>query len=293
MTGFFARMAERAVGREVALQPRLPARFEASSLEPAELHVEEVERLAPTVVAGVEEEPAVERASVPPAARAPDSPAPVQPRAAPAEPRAPALEPAPRPERGGEPPPPAGTAPEPPPVRQPAPAEPAEPAPEREDRPRPEVAERPPPSLELAQPPAAPRRRRRPAPGPVATPALDLAALLRDHVVPALVERGAVSRDERPVVAAPSGAAAVRGRGAPRPGTIGVRATPAVVAAPARAEPGEPRERDADPAVHLHIDRVVVTRAPAPAPPQPAPPPRPPRRTVDHAAYLARRRERP
>jgi hypothetical protein len=126
----------------------------------------------------------------------------------------------------------------------------------------------------------------------VAAPALDLAALLREHVVPALVDRGALSRDERAVVAEPASAAAARRQDPPQPGTVAVRATPAAAMAPARGQPEELPARDADPAVHLHIDQVVVTRAPPPTPPAPAPPPRAARRTVDHAAYLARRRER-
>jgi hypothetical protein len=116
----------------------------------------------------------------------------------------------------------------------------------------------------------------------------DLAALLREHVMPALVERGVVSREERAVVAEPSNAAPAPRNDPPDPGTVTVRATPPAASEPAEERPAQPSEQ----AVHLHIDRVVVTRAPAPAPP-PAPAPRPPRRTVDHAAYLARRRERP
>jgi hypothetical protein len=123
-------------------------------------------------------------------------------------------------------------------------------------------------------------------------PALDLAVLLREHVMPALVDRGALGRDERPVVAEPRSPASARRQAPPGPGRVAVRATPPVFA-PAGHEPGGPQEPDADPAVHLHIDQVLVTRAPAPTPPPPAPPPRALRRTVDHAAYLARRRERP
>lgn len=105
--------------------------------------------------------------------------------------------------------------------------------------------------------------------------------------MPALVERGVVSREERAVVAEPSTAAPAPRNDPPSPGTVTVRATPPAASEPAEERPAQPSEQ----AVHLHIDRVVVTRAPAPAPP-PAPAPRPPRRTVDHAAYLARRRER-
>jgi hypothetical protein len=113
---------------------------------------------------------------------------------------------------------------------------------------------------------------------------------LRDHVMPALVDRGVVSRAERPVVEPPRPAAATHRPQAPRPGSVAVRATAPATVSHEVAEP--PDARGPDPTVHLHIDRVLVTRAPAPAPPAPAPP-RPQRRTVDHDAYLARRRERP
>jgi hypothetical protein len=118
----------------------------------------------------------------------------------------------------------------------------------------------------------------------------ELAVLLREHVVPALVERRVVSREERVVVAEPSNAAPPPRQAAPGPGTVSVRATPPAATPPEPA--GQRPAHRSEPTVQLHIDRVVVTRAPAPTPP-PAPVPRPPRRTVDHAAYLARRRERP
>jgi hypothetical protein len=55
---------------------------------------------------------------------------------------------------------------------------------------------------------------------------------------------------------------------------------------PLDAETAGPPAPGRPPEVHVHIDRVTVTRAPTP------PPPAPPRSTVDHDAYLARRRER-
>lgn len=319
MTGFFARMGDRAAGREAPLAPRRPARFEVPSPAAGEPTVEEVERLAAPVAhaeesgaqdarprrgeppavstrrgeppadsTGREEPPAdsTEREEPPPA---PPQPV-VSPRAVPAA--------APPPRGRAEPPAAPARAGDRPPVARPVPASPPPPDPPvaaREGRRRPEADDRPPPAAAPAPLAPAPgrRRRRRPAPGPAPAPALDLAALLREHVVPALVDRGAVSRDERPVVAEPHSAAGARRQDPPRPGTVAVHATPPAISAPARLQLGDPEERDGSPAVHLHIDRVVVTRAAPPAPPAPASPPRAPRRTVDHAAYLARRRERP
>ena len=184
-----------------------------------------------------------------------------------------------------------------PPVARPVPASPPPPDPPvaaREGRRRPRQTTAAPGrgARALGARAGAPRRRR-PAPGPAPAPALDLAALLREHVVPALVDRGAVSRDERPVVAEPHSAAGARRQDPPRPGTVGRARDPAGHLRARAPQLGDPEERDGSPAVHLHIDRVVVTRAAPPAPPAPASPPRAPRRTVDHAAYLARRRERP
>jgi hypothetical protein len=196
------------------------------------------------------------------------------------------------PDARDEPPaPPPARVDEPPAVQEPAPAPP--PAPVEAQRPGPQPAPPLRPAPERVPSPPPRRRRRRAAPAPSATPTLDLAALLRDHVVPALVDRGALGRDERPIIAEPASAATARRHEPPRPGTVAVRATPATAAAAAGHEPEELPARDADPAVHLHIDQVLVTRAPPPAPPPPAPAPRAARRTVDHAAYLARRRERP
>jgi len=116
---------------------------------------------------------------------------------------------------------------------------------------------------------------------------VDLAGLLRRHVVPALVDRGVVDRDEKPVDRPAHGPAS------PPPGRFMVEARD--VAAPRphpNSETDIPRAADTPPDVHVHIDRVVVTRAPGPPPPPTPPPSPPPRSTVDHDAYLARRRER-
>lgn len=135
-----------------------------------------------------------------------------------------------------------------------------------------------------ARPRELPPRARRPevgrrsaprAPRPVSTP-MDLEALLRDEVFAALVERGDVPAGEQAVV---ESGPTTR---APRPGTAALRAErvrgPALDGAD--ATPGE---------VHVHIDRVTVTRS-GPAPAKPPTPPRTP--AVDHAGYLDRRRER-
>lgn len=82
---------------------------------------------------------------------------------------------------------------------------------------------------------------------------LDFATLLRDHVVPALVERGVVGPDEAPVVEPAR-------RGGPAPGTFAVGT--ADVSGMSGA--GDPDART--PEVHVHIERVTVTRAPAPPP---------------------------
>jgi hypothetical protein len=92
--------------------------------------------------------------------------------------------------------------------------------------------------------------------------------LLREHVVPVLVERRAIERRERPVVADRPAV--------PRPGTVSVA-------------PVDVSSEDEAPQVNVNIGRVVVTRPQPPAPPAPSPRPT----TVDHDAYLARRRTRP
>jgi hypothetical protein len=108
-------------------------------------------------------------------------------------------------------------------------------------------------------------------------------------VIPALAERGIVESGEQPVAATPP---VGRPAAAPAPGTVRVEARGVV-----RQPPGPPAAVEAPPLgreppdVHVHIDRVVVTRAPAP-PPAPPPAADPPRTTVDHEAYLARRHGR-
>ena len=131
------------------------------------------------------------------------------------------------------------------------------------------VAETPPPPVRVTQV----VRGEPQAPPP---PEVDVVTVLREHVVPMLVERGVVSRRERPVVAA------ARPSAPPRPGTVSV-----APAAPAQVEPAAPEA--GPPQVNVTIGRVEVTRAPSPRPPTaPAAAPRP--STVDHDAYLARRR---
>ncbi|MEO3807262.1 hypothetical protein [Nonomuraea sp. B1E8] len=113
-----------------------------------------------------------------------------------------------------------------------------------------------------------------------------MARLLREHLGPELVARGVVEPGERLVfIDRPKTSGA-----APKPGTAEVRTSPVRPLTPARSlgAPGAPVSPSSAGDVHLHIDRVVVTRAPAPTPRAPAP--QPPS-TVDHAAYLARRRE--
>lgn len=116
-------------------------------------------------------------------------------------------------------------------------------------------------------------RRARPAPPP---PTVDLAALLRDEVVAALAERGVVAAREPIQVTEPGSPSR-----AARPGVAAVRADDVDVRSDENASGGGD--------VHVHIGRVSVTR-PAPAPSNRAPRSAVPR--VDHAAYLARRRER-
>ncbi|HET6856788.1 MAG TPA: hypothetical protein VFH94_06810 [Streptomyces sp.] len=127
---------------------------------------------------------------------------------------------------------------------------------------------------------------------------IDLPTLLKDHVLPALVARGVVARDETPALTEGPNPDAPD---APAPGTVtvrpvGVRLPPAEpVRSPpvgrARSAPGERARRAASsPSVHVHIGQVVVTRPPA-VPPPPAPSPPGPSASTDHAAYLARREE--
>ncbi|MEQ4208804.1 hypothetical protein [Actinopolymorpha sp. B9G3] len=136
------------------------------------------------------------------------------------------------------------------------------------------------------------------ATGNTRPPVPDLATLLRTHVLPHLADRGAVSRDEIVVVDDTPNGSPARHRDPPAAGTVSVRTgqvrSHGSEASGPRADRGAPAGRAA-PEVNVHIDRVVVTRAPAP-PPTPAPvsppTPRSGRTRVDHAGYLTRRRER-
>jgi hypothetical protein len=120
-----------------------------------------------------------------------------------------------------------------------------------------------------APPPAPPGRAQ-----PLAPP--DPAVLIRDHVVPVLIDRGLIAPAE-PVVVGPRRA----NDGAPR---RGVRVVPGAT----RVRTGEGGRAAGSGEVHVHIERVEVQR-PAPRPPAPTA-----RRTpgADLDAYLARRRER-
>ncbi|MFC0031709.1 hypothetical protein ACFFMM_19495 [Micromonospora chaiyaphumensis] len=286
--GFFARMAQRATGREPLVRLRAPQPFEATVPDPpADVPADvaaswpESTAAAPTPARGIPERPA-----------APPLP-PTGPGAAPAraahrvaeQPRADRTPPVTLPEAA-------------PPVPNRAAAvrtEPVGPAGREPDTAVPHTAAppvAPPPDASPAPeptrpatvvPPAAPApapATRRPAPAPVRAAGPDLARLLRERLGPALTARRAVEPGERLVfVDRPTGAP-------PRPGTAEVRTGP-VRPAPT-PPPGTAQDAPPSGDVHLHIDRVVVTRAPAPPPPAPPPPAR---STVDHAAYLARRRE--
>ncbi|MEO3891428.1 hypothetical protein [Nonomuraea sp. B5E05] len=152
---------------------------------------------------------------------------------------------------------------------------PAEPDDDR-DSPGPDIGPAPSPS---APSPADP-----PAAGSVRAPVWDVARLLREHLGPELVARDVVEPRDRLIFVdrlATAGAA-------PKPGTAEVRTSEVRPAARTLGAPCVPASPSPIGDVHLRIDRVVVTRAAAPPPP--APPPQPPS-TVDHAAYLARRRE--
>ncbi|MGE2722349.1 hypothetical protein [Mycolicibacterium celeriflavum] len=113
----------------------------------------------------------------------------------------------------------------------------------------------------------------------------DPLVLVREQVVPVLVDAGVLVSDERPAVVDAETTVAP-----PEPGEVQLR-----VESHERPEPAppdsapEPLLPTAD--IHVHIDRIDVVR------PQPEPPPEPKRsaprpRLVDHAEYLARRRDR-
>ncbi len=107
---------------------------------------------------------------------------------------------------------------------------------------------------------------------------IDLAALLREQVFSALTERGSVPVGVTPVVATASTPRA------PRAGTASVRAEGVRIDQPLDDAPSSGD-------VHVHIGRVSVTQAPPPTAPR-VPRSETVRRSVDHQAYLARRRER-
>jgi len=285
MSGFFARMAERAAGTERAVRLRPAQPFEGGGWGEVETFAAAEHDSASPVTPAVArpDARAVAVPSPPPAApgprRTPVSPtrdvaasvAVGAPRvtapagiasAATEAPREPVAALAPM--VGAAPP---EDAPAPPAVQERVVEMPAEPSPAPPPTPL-VVAGTPPPErvTEVV-------RGERDAPPP---PAVDVVTLLREHVVPVLVERGVVSRRERPVVAA------ARPSAPPRPGTVSVAPV-----APAQVEPAAPEA--GPPQVNVTIGRVEVTRAPSPRPPTaPAAPPRP--STVDHDAYLARRR---
>lgn len=107
---------------------------------------------------------------------------------------------------------------------------------------------------------------------------VDLATLLREQVFNALTDRGSVPSGVTPVVATSSTPRT------PRVGTATVRADGVRIEQPAveAATSGD---------VHVHIARVTVTQPPSPPAPRVSRS-ETVRRSVDHQAYLARRRER-
>ncbi|MGC0273298.1 hypothetical protein ACO0LV_09915 [Pseudactinotalea sp. Z1739] len=133
------------------------------------------------------------------------------------------------------------------------------------------------PLPEPPDPAAAPRPHTRYSPAP---PAIDVAAILREEVYRALVAQQVLTARERPVVAEPGHA-----RHRPAQGAAVLRAD-RVSTVPQDGQTGTAGAQA--PTVQVSIGRVTVTRAPA------APQPRaaaPARGLVDHAAYLARRRD--
>ncbi|MET8909974.1 hypothetical protein [Micromonospora sp. NPDC004551] len=287
--GFFARMAQRATGREPLIRLRTPQPFEATFPDPpADVPAHEAPSWprspapTPTPSRGIPDRPAAlplaatsHRAPVRAAPRVADQPGADRTPPATLPEAAPAVED--RAAARAEPVGPAGHEPD---TAVPRTAAPPPPAPPPDAGPSPDPT-RPAATVPPAPPAPAPAARR-PAPAPVRAAAPDLARLLRERLGPALIARRAVAPGERLVfVDRPAPASPP-----PRPGTAEVRTGPI---RPAHTPPPG-TAADAPPSgdVHLHIDRVVVTRAPAPPPPAP-PPPAP--STVDHTAYLARRRE--
>lgn len=121
-------------------------------------------------------------------------------------------------------------------------------------------------------------------------PAPDVIALLREHLVPLLVARRVIEQSER-IVVVERAADAPAPRCPLRPGVVEVSHTPVAPVAPNSPRTAEPPDSTPAPTVSLHIDRIVVNRGQASQRSRPAPRPAP--ATIDHDAYLARRRERP
>ena len=334
MTSFFARMAERATGRAPVLRVRPPQPFEglqsvrlstgvgdpssgANDLEILDVVSAALDAAPPRAgrPAGKRagQKSAGSRAGRDAAARTVpgERPAPVSPPKPPAgaERERPEARP-PLGSTGRAPPPPAPPRPSRTPRRETSSADPKPRAPARwPTQPVPKAAD---PARLAGQVP-----RDHPTPEVPEPPAIDLADLVRRHVLPALVSRGLLSsRDDVDVVTEAPGRpgddrtnspARVRPAGAARSPTVTVAASPArravdrPVAHPSAGQPdpqrlaaaaaAQPPSPSGPPQVHVHIDRVIVARpAPAPRPVEPAPPQRP-RPQADHDAYLARRRE--
>ncbi|MFG2168915.1 hypothetical protein [Micromonospora chersina] len=285
--GFFARLARQATGREPLVRLRAPQPFEAAVPDPlADVPVE-----VPASWSGSAARTPAPSRGIPDLPAAPPGPTALRTKPVPGTSAGP--------DRSRTDRKPLATAPEAAPDRAAGRTAPVGPAGAERDAAvpttttappavtRPPDAEPPPEPTRpgAAVPPAPPApapAARRAAPTPVRAAVPDLARLLRERLGPALVARRAVEPGERLVFVdrpAPAGTP-------PRPGTAEVRTGP-IRPAPA-VPPGTVEDPPPAGDVHLHIDRVVVTRAPSPPPP--APPPSA-RSTVDHAAYLARRRE--
>jgi hypothetical protein len=154
------------------------------------------------------------------------------------------------------------------------------------DPPPPAVAAPRPRAGQTPTPPDPPGADSAPTPDRPPVPAPDPIVIVRDRVVPVLVQAGVLdAAEEVEVVNAAAGAPA--GVGADR--GVQLRVDPPQPRHPRRdtSPPGRP------PDVHVHIGRIEVVRAPAPPPsPPPAASAHRGAPAADHAAYLARRRER-
>jgi hypothetical protein len=332
VTSFFARMAERATGRAAVLRVRPPQPFEG--LQPVrlstgvgdpssgagDLEILDVVSAALDAAPPRAGRPAGKRVgqksagspasqdavSRTPSGERPTPVSPPKPSAGPERER-PEAEP-PLGSTGLTPPPPAPPQPTRRPGRETSSADVKPSAPARQPtQPVPKAA----PAQLAGQTP-----RDRPPPDVPEPPAIDLADLVRRHVLPALVTRGLLSSRDRVdvVTEAPRGpgddransSAQVRPAGTPRSPTVtvmasAVRAVDRPAAHPPASQPdpqrraaaaaAQPSTPSGPPQIHVHIDRVVVARpAPAPRPVEP-PPPQRARPQADHDAYLARRRE--